>query len=62
MTVDRVKEYATSLGLDPDNFIEGGQLVFSEDDRFAMMSMLNEDLYRGPLSEGTFEAQRKARR
>jgi hypothetical protein len=36
-----------------------GELVFDPAERFSFFHLLNEDLYRGALTDETFEAQRK---
>jgi Domain of unknown function (DUF4868) len=55
-----VRKYARRVGLDPNAIIRNGQLVFDASERFSFLHLLNEDLYRGPLTDETFEAQRKA--
>jgi hypothetical protein len=40
--------------------VRDGQLLFDPAERFSFLHLLNEDLYRGPLTDVTFEAQRKA--
>ena len=55
-----VRRYAKRVGLDPASVVRDGQLVFDPAERFSFLHLLNEDLYRGPLTDVTFEAQRKA--
>lgn len=58
--IAKVRTYATKVGLDPRSVIKDGQLVFDATERFSFLHLLNEDLYRGDLTNVTFEAQRKA--
>lgn len=55
-----VRKYAGQVGLDPAAIVRDDKLVFDPADRFSFLHLLNEDLYRGPLTDITFEAQRKA--
>ena len=58
--IAEVRKYAKAVGLDPSSVVRDGKLVFDPADRFSFLHLLNEDLYRGPLTDVTFEAQRKA--
>lgn len=60
VTIADVRDYATKMGLDPDAIVEDNQLVFDPEERFSFLHLLNEDLYKGPLTDETFEAQRKS--
>ncbi|HEX9992632.1 MAG TPA: hypothetical protein VGB14_06880 [Acidimicrobiales bacterium] len=55
-----VRKYARRVGIDPKSIIRNGKLVFDPGERFSFLHLLNEDLYRGFLTDVTFEAQRKA--
>lgn len=55
-----VRKYAKRVGLDPATVVRDDELVFDPAERFSFLHLLNEDLYRGPLTDVTFEAQRKA--
>ena len=55
-----VRRYAKRVGLDPSSIVRNGKLAFDPADRFSFLHLLNEDLYRGPLTDETFEAQRKS--
>ncbi len=55
-----VRRYARKMGLDPRTIVQDNQLVFDPGERFSFLHLLNEDLYKGPLTAETFEAQRKA--
>jgi hypothetical protein len=55
-----VRRYAKVVGLDPDKVVVNDELVFDPAERFSFLHLLNEDLYKGPLTEEVFEAQRKA--
>jgi hypothetical protein len=59
VTIDQVRNYATEMDLQIDHLIENDQLIFDPDERFSTLHLLNEDLFKGPLSEERFEAQRK---
>ncbi len=59
VTIDEVRTYAADMDLDLDGIIIGDRLVFDPNDRFSILHLLNEDLFRGPLTEERFEAQRK---
>lgn len=56
----QVAEYAREIGLDPETVVADGQLVFDPSQRFGFLHLLNEDLYKGPLTGDAFESQRKA--
>jgi hypothetical protein len=58
--LDDVRRYARGVGLDPGTLIQDGQLVFDPAERFSFLHLLNEDLYKGPLTAQTFEAQQKS--
>jgi len=60
ISLDQVGEYAAEVGLDPATVIVGGELVFDPAERFGFLHLLNEDLYKGPLTGEAFESQRKA--
>lgn len=60
VSIDQVREYAAGHGMDVDKVVSDGQLVFDPGERFTIMELLNEDLFRGPLTDELFEAQRKA--
>ncbi len=55
-----VRKYATRVGLEPTAIVRNNKLVFDPSERFSFLHLLNEDLYRGPLTDVAFEAQRKA--
>lgn len=55
-----VTRYAKRMGLDPKKIVQDNQLVFDPTERFSFLHLLNEDLYKGPLTDEAFEAQRKA--
>jgi hypothetical protein len=59
VTIDQVRDYAAQMNLEVEHLIDNGQLVFDPEERFTTLHLLNEDLFRGPLSEERFEAQRK---
>jgi len=59
VSLDQVRAYAASVGLDPDAVVAGDRLRFDPAQRFSFLHLLNEDLYKGQLTEKLFEAQRK---
>ena len=61
VTIDDVRGYASRMDLDVGKLIVEDRLVFDPDDRFSTLHLLNEDLFRGPLTDERFEAQRKTR-
>ena len=60
VTIDQVRDYATQMELGVDDLVVDEQLVFEPDERFTILHLLNEDLFRGPLTQARFEAQRKS--
>lgn len=60
VTMEEVETYAAGVGLDPNSIVVDGELVFDPSERFSFLHLLNEDLYRGALTDETFEAQRKS--
>lgn len=59
VTIEQVRGYVAEMGLDEDALIVDDRLVFDPADRFSILHLLNEDLFRGPLTSERFEAQRK---
>jgi len=55
-----VTAYAERMRIDPTTVVRSGQLVFDPSKRFSFLHLLNEDIYRGPLTDERFEAQRKS--
>ena len=60
VTLDEVASYAGMVGLDPERVVVDGELVFDPSERFGFLQLLNEDLYKGPLTGKAFESQRKS--
>lgn len=60
VSIEQVRAYADEVDIDVEKVVEDGELVFDPSERFTIMDLLNEDLFRGPLTEELFEAQRKA--
>jgi hypothetical protein len=54
-----VRTYASLVGLDPDTVVVGDRLAFDPAQRFTFLHLLNEDLYKGQLTDVLFEAHRK---
>ncbi len=59
VSLDQVRAYAAFVGLDPDAVVAGDGLRFDPAQRFSFLHLLNEDLYKGQLTDKLFEAQRK---
>jgi hypothetical protein len=62
VTVAQVRKHVAAQGLDPAKFIKGNELVFDDADPATLLKILNEDLFRGGLTDEPFVADRKARR
>lgn len=60
VTLDQVGAYAGDVGLDSGKVVVNDELVFDPSERFGFLHLLNEDLYKGPLTGEAFESQRKA--
>lgn len=60
VNLEQVAAYAGEVGLDSENVVVDGQLVFDPSDRFGFLHLLNEDLYKGRLTGQAFESQRKS--
>lgn len=60
VSIEQVRAYADEVDIDVEQVVEDNKLVFDPSERFTIMDLLNEDLFRGPLTEELFEAQRKA--
>lgn len=58
--LNEVRKYAKQMQLDQKKIVQDDQLVFDPAERFSFLHLLNEDLYKGPLTDEAFEAQRKA--
>jgi hypothetical protein len=61
ITLDQVAHYAAVVGIEPSTVVADGRLTFDPSQRFSFLHLLNEDLYKGQLTDELFEAQRKAR-
>ena len=59
VTLEQVRVYASLVGLDPDTVVAGDRLTFDPAQRFTFLHLLNEDLYKGQLTNELFEAHRK---
>ncbi|PYF98333.1 protein of unknown function [Georgenia satyanarayanai] len=60
VTIDDVRDYSDRVGLDPEHVVKDGELVFDPAERFGFLHLLNEDLYRGYLTDEVYEARRKS--
>ena len=59
VTLEEVGEYASEVGLKREDVVVDGELIFDPSKRFGFLQLLNEDLYKGPLTGESFESQRK---
>jgi hypothetical protein len=59
VSLEQVRTYAQLVGLDPDSVVAGDRLHFDPAERFSFLHLLNEDLYKGQLSDELFESHRK---
>ncbi len=62
VSVDQVRSHVSAQGLDPARFVKGNELVFDDADPATLLKILNEDLFRGGLTNEPFVADRKAHR
>lgn len=63
VTVDMVEQELVDNGFDPEDWIENGELVITEDaDVQPLLQVLNEDFFRGAFSSRGYRAERKTPR
>jgi hypothetical protein len=62
VSVDQVRRHVEAQGLDPAKFVKGNQLAFDDAEPATLLKILNEDLFRGGLTDEPFVADRKAPR
>lgn len=60
--MDRIKDEMRNHGLDPAEFIVDGRLVFDRASVKDVLKLLNEDLFRGGLTDQDFQVDRKSPR
>lgn len=58
--IEKIRRYAGRVNLDVEKIIHDDELIFDPSERFTIMHLLNEDLFRGELTQELFEAQRKS--
>jgi hypothetical protein len=62
VTIEQIREHLREVDLDEDDFIEGDELKVDESNPFQLVYMLNEDFFRGGLTETDFRSDRKSPR
>ncbi len=62
VSIGRMKSHITSQGLDPAILVKGNKLVFGEADPALLLKLLNEDLFKGGLTDEAFVVDRKSAR
>jgi hypothetical protein len=62
LTPEMLREKITERGLDADELLQDGALVFNKDTERDLLLLLNEDLWTGDFSGEQYAAARKARR
>lgn len=62
VSVEKVRQHVRAQGLNPAKFVKGNQLVFDDAEPATLLKILNEDLFRGGLTNEPFVADRKAPR
>lgn len=62
VSMGRIEDEMKKHGLDADRFIVDGELVFDQADVKDILKLLNEDLFRGGLTNQDFQVDRKSPR
>lgn len=62
VTIDRIREHLADADLDEEDFLEGDELKIDEANPFQLIYMLNEDFFRGGLTDADFRSDRKSPR
>ncbi|GAB2749808.1 hypothetical protein GCM10027174_25340 [Salinifilum aidingensis] len=62
LTIEILKKSALENGLDPNEIIKDGRLVFSKEHEKTLLALLNEDLWVGDFSGDQYSATRKTKR
>jgi hypothetical protein len=62
LTIDDLKKRMPEHGLNPDELIDDGMLVFNKDTEKSALLLLNEDLWTGDFSRSQYAATRKSTR
>lgn len=62
VSIARIRQHVRSQGLDASRLINGGKLVFDDADPTTLLKLLNEDLFKGGLTDEPFVVDRKSRR
>jgi hypothetical protein len=61
VTMQQFRREVRRLGYEPLRFIQNGHISAAEEDYGVLLQMLNEDLFRGGLTDEEFAAERKTR-
>lgn len=62
VTIDQIREHLREVDLDEADFIEGDELKVDERNPFQLVYLLNEDFFRGGLTDTDFRSDRKSPR
>ena len=62
VSIARIRRHIRSQGLDPSQLVKNGRLVFDDADPTTLLKLLNEDLFKGGLTDEPFVVDRKSRR
>jgi hypothetical protein len=62
VSITRIRQHARNQGLDSSELVKNGKLVFDDADPTTLLKLLNEDLFKGGLTDEPFVVDRKSRR
>jgi hypothetical protein len=62
VSIARVRRHINDQGLDASKLVRSGRLVFDDADEMSLLKLLNEDLFKGGLTDEPFTVDRKSRR
>lgn len=62
VSIARVRRHIRGQGLDASKLVRNGKLIFDDADPTTLLKVLNEDLFKGGLTDESFVVDRKSRR